>query len=360
MKAAVCYEFGRPLVIEDIELAEPRKGEVKVRVAAASICHSDIHDIKGEFGGKLPFVPGHETAGYVETVGPDVTSVKSGDPVVVSLLTSCGKCRFCISGLPHLCETKTTYDVEGFLRNQKGQGIIQKARVAAFAEYVLVDEPQVVKIPRDMPLDRASLLACGVITGFGAVVNRAKVPPLSSVVVIGIGGVGLNAIQAARYCGASPVIAVDILDEKLEYARQFGATHTINSMKVDVLEMVKQMTGGTGADYVFTTVGSLAVQRLGIALLGKRGTMVIVGLAPFKEGGLTVPPFDFVNLEKTLTGTLMGTTRLKIDVPRLVNLYQSGHLKLDELITGRYPLEKINEAIAGLERGEALRNVIMF
>jgi S-(hydroxymethyl)glutathione dehydrogenase / alcohol dehydrogenase len=360
MKAAVCYEFNKPLVIEEVDLVAPKKGEVKVRVSATAICHSDIHDIKGDFGGKMPFVGGHETAGYVEEVGEGVNSVKPGDPVVVSLLTSCGKCRYCVTGLPHLCVTKGSYDVEGYLRNNKGQGLIQKARVAGFAEYVLVDEPQIVKIPAEMPLDLACLLACGVITGFGAVVNRAKVPPMNSVVVIGSGGVGLNAVQGALFCGANPVIAVDVSDDKLKAARVFGATHTVNSQKVDAVESVKQMTADNGADYVFVTVGSLAAQKQGFSMLATRGTLVIVGIPSAREGDLSVAPAEFVLKEKTITGVYMGDTRLSIDVPNLINLYNSGRLKLAELVTGRYPLSRINEAIAAVEHQGALRNIIIF
>ena len=218
MKAAVCYEFGKPLVVEDIDIDPPQKGEVKVRLAATAICHSDIHIIRGERGGDVPFVAGHESSGYVDEVGENVTSVKPGDAVIVSLVASCGRCFYCRCGLPHLCEAKWPLDTESRLRNRQGQRIIQKLKVAGFAEYIIVDESQVVPVPPEIPLDRAALLACGVITGFGAVVNRAQVPPHSSVVVVGTGGVGLNSIQGAAFCGAVPVIAVDMVDNKLQAA----------------------------------------------------------------------------------------------------------------------------------------------
>jgi len=359
VKAAVCYEFDKPLVIEDIDMRPAQAGEVKVRLSVTAVCHSDIHDIKGELGGDLPFVGGHESAGYVEEIGPNVSSVKPGDPVVITLLKSCGTCFYCITGRPHLCETRFTPKADPALRNKRGDALIPKGNVAGFAEYVLVDESQIVKIPDDMPMDRAALLACGVITGFGVVVNRAQVKPLSSVVVIGTGGVGLNAVQGAAFSGAYPIIAVDMLDSKLEAARSFGATHTVNAGQGDAIEAVKQLTSGRGADYVFVTVGSIDALRQGFSMSGNRGTTVIVGL-PRVDDILSLSPFDFIGTERVLTGAFMGSTNIKADIPRLVALYQAGSLKLDELITARYPLDEINEAMAAVERGEALRNVIVF
>jgi len=360
MKAAVCYEFGKPLVIEELSLRAPRSDEVKVKVAATAICHSDIHDIRGDFGGKLPFVGGHETAGHVEEVGSGVTCVEPGDPVVVSLLEACGKCYYCVTGRPYFCETKVTYDVEGALQKQTGEGIIQKARVGGFAEYVLVHESQLVKVAADFPLDLASLLACGVLTGFGAVVNRAKVPPLSSVVVIGTGGVGLNAVQGALTCGANPIIAVDVLDAKLKRAREFGATHGVNAKTADPVAAVKELTAGKGADYVFVTVGSSAALQQGFSMLARRGSAVMVGLPPMTDPMLSLPAGEFALTEKTLTGAFMGSARLGVDIPRLIDLYKAGRYKLDELIAGRYPLARINEALTSSAAGEALRNVIVF
>ena len=359
MKAAVCYEFGKPLVVEDITIDPPQKGEVKVRLAATAICHSDIHDMKGELPGSLPFVGGHESAGYVEELGEGVTSVKPGDSVVVSLLSPCGKCVYCVSGLPHLCQAEWPLDKESRIRNKRGEKLTAKVKIGGFAEYVVVEETQLVKIPKDMPMDRAALLACGVITGFGAVVNRMQVKAMSSVVVIGTGGVGLNAIQGAAFVGAYPVIAVDISDSKLEAARKFGATHTVNGGKADAIQSVKQLTSGMGAQYVFVTVGSVAAIRQGFSMTGPRGTAIIIGLPPAKDT-ITLSPLEFIKDERMLAGGFMGSTRPSIDIPKLVDLYQAGYLKLDELITGRYPIEKINEAIESVEMGKALRNVIVF
>lgn len=355
MKAAICYEFGKPLVVEEVDIDSPQKGEVKVRIAATAVCHSDIHALKGELGPFLPLVAGHESSGYVEEVGEDVTSVKAGDPVVVSLLISCGHCLQCVSGRPHMCEAK--WPTEKRLHTKQGQDLSLMTRVGSFAEYVIVDESQVVRLPEDMPIDQAALLACGVITGFGAVVNRARVEPLSSVVVMGTGGVGLNSIQGAAYSGAYPIIAVDMLDYKLEAARTFGATHTVKASDEDAVKQVQDLTSGRGADYVFITVGITSAIEQGFSMSGPRGMTVIIGLAGEK---LSLPPMNFIRTEKELVGSFMGTTRLSVDVPKLVALYQTGGLKLDELITNRYPLEQINEAIKSVEKGEALRNLIVF
>jgi S-(hydroxymethyl)glutathione dehydrogenase/alcohol dehydrogenase len=359
LKAAVCYECGKPLVVEEVDIDPPKKGEVKVRIAATAVCHSDIHVLRGDLPIPLPVVAGHESSGYIEEVGEGVTSVKQGDPVVASLLISCGKCFYCTTGRPHLCEAVWPRNTETPFRNKQGQGLTQMTKIGSFAEYTIVDESQVVKIPEDMPLDRAALLACGVITGFGAVVNRAKVEVGSSCVIIGIGGVGLNSVQGAAISGAYPVIAVDISDSKMEAAKTFGATHTVNASSDDAVKTVIQLTGGRGADYVFITVGSAAACLQGFSMAGSCGMTVMVGL-PKMGDKVTFVPIEFIMREKVLTGSYMGTTNLHVEIPKLISLYQAGILKLDELITGRYPLEQINEAIESVERGEALRNVIMF
>ncbi|MBN1630254.1 MAG: Zn-dependent alcohol dehydrogenase [Thermoleophilia bacterium] len=358
MRAAVCYEFGKPLVIEDIEMRAPRPDEVKVKVAVTAICHSDIHDIQGDLPGGLPFVGGHEVAGRVAEVGASVTSFAPGDRVIVSLLESCGKCLYCVTGRPFFCETKVTYDVRGTLTNQRGEDVIQKARVGGFAEYVLVHESQLVSIPDDLPMEVASLLACGVSTGFGAVVNRAKVPPMSSVVVIGAGGVGLNSVQGALTCGANPIIAVDILDSKLARAKEFGATHGVNATATDAVAAVRELTGGRGADYVFVTVGSAAALQQAVAMLTRGGWAVMVGLPPVTDPPFTLPAGELSFTEKTVTGAFMGSVCLQVDIPKIIALYKAGRYKLDELIAGRYPLERINEALESSAAGEVLRNVI--
>jgi S-(hydroxymethyl)glutathione dehydrogenase/alcohol dehydrogenase len=359
LKAAVCYEYDKPLVVEEVDIDPPQKDEVKVKLAATAVCHSDIHAFKGELPIKLPFIGGHESAGYIEEVGEGVDDVVPGDTVVLSLLASCGKCRYCLAGQSHLCKFAWPLLTGTRVHNRQGQPLMPTFKTGTFAEYAVVDHSQVVKIPADMPLDRAALLACGVITGFGAVVNRVKPGVFESCVIIGTGGVGLNAVQGAAITGAYPVIAVDTSDSKLEAARKFGATHTVNPKQVDAIEEVKKLTGGWGADYVFVTVGSCEAMEQAVAMSGPRGTTVLVGLPGFNDR-ITFSPFQFIGDERVLTGSFMGTTQLQTEIPELVELYKAGILKLDELITGRYPLDRINEAIDEVLAGKALRNVIMF
>jgi Zn-dependent alcohol dehydrogenase len=360
MKAAVCYEFGKPLTIEELELAPPKKGEVRVRLAATAICHSDLHALKGEGSANVPVVFGHEAAGVVEELGENASLTKQGDRVVVCLLRSCGRCFYCTQGLPHLCEGEFALNKESRLRNKRGEAVNHGLRTAAFAEYCIVDQSQVVRVPENMPLDRAALLACGVITGLGAVVNTAQVEPGSSVVIIGAGGVGLNAVQGAALAGAYPIIAMDLLDHKLRAARAFGATHVINAdEQKKAVDAVKELTSGRGADYVFVTVGSAGAVTQALSLARKRGSVVIVGMpAPGATASFQVNPF--VRGEQRIMSSFMGSTRVSEGVPLLIHLYQQGRLKLDELITARYPLDRINEAIEAVEKGQALRNVIVF
>ncbi len=359
MKAAVCYDFGKPLVIEDVELDPPARGEVQIKLAATAICHTDIHTIRGELGPNLPIVAGHESAGYVAAVGEGVTKVKPGDAVIASLLAPCGKCYHCSMGLPHLCDDTSGFFKPSPLRNRRGERLNQGFKVAGFAESIVVGETQVVPVPGGVPLDRAALLSCGVITGFGAVIKRARVKALSSVVIIGVGGVGLNSVQGALLAGAYPIIAVDVSDAKLASARIFGATHTINLKTGDAVKAVQQLTGGRGADYVFVAVGNIDAVKKGIEIAAKRGTIVVIGLPPAQQLlDFSLP--GFIATEKTITGGFMGSTNLAIDIPKLADLYLAGKLKLDELISGRYPLERINEAIQETVDGQALRNVITF
>lgn len=359
MKAAVCYEFGKPLVVEEVELDPPQADEVMVKMAACAICHSDVHQVRGEWGGETPVVSGHEASGVIHTLGAGVTHVQPGDHVVVSLLRSCGYCHQCQTGRPFSCEAEFPLDKESRLHNKAGVRLIHGIRTAAFAEYAVVHKTQVVKVPDAVALDSASLLACGVITGLGSVVNTAKVETGSTVAVIGVGGVGLNAVQGAVLSGASKIIAIDLLDNKLEAAKRFGATHTINGRQQDPVQAVLALTQNFGVDYAFITVGSSRAIEQATTMLRKGGAAVVVGLPASNQADFTVNSHHLIDNRKVL-GSPMGSTRLSVDVPRLVDLYQHGRLKLDELITKRYPLEQINEAIESMERGEALRNVIVF
>jgi Zn-dependent alcohol dehydrogenase len=360
MKAAVCYAFDQPLVIEELDLDPPQTGEVKVRVAACAICHSDVHQIRGDWSAKLPLVAGHEASGVVEEVGPGVTNVKVGDHVVMSLLRSCGRCYYCSKGDTHLCEGVFALQTETRLHNRRGEPVVQSIKTAAFAEYAVVDQSQLVSIPKEIPLDSASLLACGVITGLGAVVNTARVHTGESVAVLGIGGVGLNALQGAYLSGAQPIIALDLLENKLQAARDFGATHTINvAQEADPAGAVQALTGGRGVDYAFVTVGSPAAVAQALTLIRRGGALVLVGI-PDDKATHPLLLAQSVWKEQRILSSSMGSTRYSVQVPQLVELYRQGRLKLDELVSRRYPLEEINEAIAAMERGEALRNVIVF
>lgn len=359
MKAAVCYRFGKPLVIDDVELAQPQLGEVKVKIAACAICHSDILYMEGAWGGQLPAVYGHEAAGIVEQVGDGVTRLKPGDHAVVTLIRACGHCYFCAQGQASLCETQLPLDKHGPLSANDGAPIKQGLRTSAFAEYVVVDQSQVVAIPPSLPLDSASLLACGVITGLGAVVNTAALRPGSHTVVIGTGGVGLNSVQGAALSNARTTVAIDLADAKLEAARAFGATHTVNPTRQDAQAEVFKLTAGRGADAVFVTVGSVEAIEQGASLLRRGGALVIVGMTAIGMKA-RFEALDLADGALRILGSKMGAARLQVDIPLFVQWYQQGRLKLDELISARYPLEDINAAIAAVKRGEALRNVIVF
>ena len=360
MKAAVCYEYGQPLVVEEVALDPPQRDEVRVRLAATAICHSDLHLLRGDWGGSLPVIAGHEAAGTVAEVGAGVETVRPGERVVVSLLRSCGRCDYCATGAPNLCTGSFALQRQSRLRTAGGQPIRQGINTAAFAEEVVVHRSQVVTIPADLPWSHASLLACGVLTGVGAVLNTARVTPGSSVVVVGAGGVGLNAIQGAALSGASPIIAVDRLERKLAAALDFGATHTLAAADEKILAgAVRDVTGAAGADYVFVTVGSAEAIGGAFRLLRPRGTLIVVGL-PELRARAELPVYFHVMGEKRVVGSFMGSSRLGVDVPRLAHLYRQGLLELDTLITARYPLERINEALSAAAGGQALRNVILF
>jgi len=363
MKAAICYELNKPVVIEEVTLDPPGKGEVKIKMAATAICHSDIHAMKGEHGNiQLPAVAGHEICGYVEEVGEGVTYVKKGDKVIGSIIPEgCGQCYYCKVGLSSQCTTNRLFlYAKGKYVNKKGQRLTQYAgAVAGFAEYATIPEVNLVKVPEDLPVDRACLLACGVISGFGAVLYRAKVQVNSSVAVVGCGGVGLNAIQGALYAGAYPIIGVDVRDNKLENAKVFGATHTVNAKtEKDPIKKVQEITYGRGADTVIVAVAGIEILRQGFMMSARDGTTCIIGHG-WGEQMTAFTPLDFMGGKK-LTGSAMGAVRLRIDVARIIELYKAGRLKLDELISGDYPFDKINEALASSEKGDVIRNVIMF
>src|SRR5438132_664442 len=328
MRAAVCRAFGEPLVIEDLELRAPSTGEVSVELAACAICHSDVAFMHGDWGGDLPAVYGHEAAGVVAEVGPGVRAVAPGDHVVVTLVRSCGRCGLCTRGQPALCEDLAAFPLsrDTPLRTRGGEPVQQGVRTGAFAERVTVDASQVVPVPKDISLEAASLLACGVITGVGAVVNTARVEPGSAVAVIGTGGVGLNVVQGAALAGARAIVAVDLLEDKLAAASRFGATAGFLAAEAD---------GAGEFDYVFVTAGAPSAVEQGLRLLRRGGALVLIGIP---ANGVTVPfdPGAIADGSLRVLGSKMGDARPQRDIPAFVELYRQGRLELDELIPGRW------------------------
>ena len=359
MKAAVCRAFNEPLVIEELELEGPQAGELVVDVKACAICHSDITYMDGGWGGALPALYGHEAAGVVSAVGPETPGVAVGDHVVVTLIRSCGQCFYCSRGDRVMCETVLPLSERQPITDASGAPVAQMMNVGSFAEQVLVHHSQIAVMPKDVDFAVASLLGCGVITGVGAAINTTSISPGESVVVIGTGGVGLNCIQGAALSGANPLIAVDVNDAKLEAAKAFGATHGINSTSADVAAEVKALTNGRMAEHVLVSVGVGPAIEAGIGLMSKGGETIIVGMPPTGVT-TTFDPSWLASDSQRIVGSKMGSAQVPVDIPQLVGLYRGGRLKLDELVTKRYPLEEINEAVAAVKRGEALRNVVVF
>ena len=359
MKAAVCRAFNEPLVIEELTLETPQAGELVVDVKACAICHSDITYMEGGWGGDLPALYGHEAAGVVSAVGPETPGVQVGDHVVVTLIRACGQCFYCSRGDRVMCETTLPLSTRQPIKDASGAPVAQMMNVGSFAEQVLVHHSQIAVMPKDVSFSVASLLGCGVITGVGAAINTTKIKPGESVVVIGTGGVGLNCIQGAALSGANPLVAVDVNDAKLEASKEFGATHGINSKTQDVAAEVKALTNGRMADHVLVSVGVGPAIEQGIGLMGKGAETVIVGMPP---SGVTTTfdPSWIAADSQRIIGSKMGSAQTPADIPQLVGLYRGGRLKLDELVTKEYPLEEINEAVAAVKRGEALRNVVVF
>ena len=359
MKAAVCRAFNEPLVIEELTLEAPQAGELVVDVKACAICHSDITYMDGGWGGALPALYGHEAAGIVSAVGPETPGVQVGDHVVVTLIRACGQCFYCSRGDRVMCEATLPLSTRQPIKDASGAPVAQMMNVGSFAEQVLVHHSQIAVMPKDVSFSVASLLGCGVITGVGAAINTTKIKPGASVVVIGTGGVGLNCIQGAALSGANPLIAVDVNDAKLEASKEFGATHGINSKTQDVAAEVKALTNGRMADHVLVSVGVGPAIEQGIGLMGKGAETVIVGMPPSGVTTTFVPSWIAADSQRII-GSKMGSAQTPADIPQLVGLYRGGRLKLDELVTKEYPLEEINEAIAAVKRGEALRNVVVF
>jgi S-(hydroxymethyl)glutathione dehydrogenase/alcohol dehydrogenase len=356
-RAAVCHRFGEPLEVAEVELAAPGEGEVRVRLEACAICQSDVAYAAGAWGGRVPVVLGHEACGLVAEAGPDVTALRPGQRVIVSLVRHCSACERCRAGEPTLCEARFPLDERSPIGFAGGGPIVQGLRTAAFAEEVVVHASQAVPVPRHLPAASLSVLGCAVMTGVGAAQRAGRVGPGQTVAVIGSGGVGLNAIQGAVLAGADAVIAIDVADAKLAAASAFGATAVVNARSCDPVAAVRELSGGT--DVAIATVGSARAVEQGLAILRRGGTLVVVGM-PASGEEASFDPTWLAHEGMRIVGTKMGSARPADDIPRLVALYEDGRLKLDELVTATYPLDRINEAAEAMRRGEAIRNVIAF
>ena len=359
MKAAVFREVNVPMEIEEITSSKPGPREVLIRTKAAGICHSDLHFWNGSYPGVVPMVLGHESAGIVEQVGSDVHYVKPGDHVITCLSVFCGHCEKCLTGHLSLCrEPETNRGAEDEPRlSQAQQPLTQFAELGSFAEMMLVHEHALVKMREDMPMDRAALIGCGVTTGVGAVIHTAAVEPGATVAVIGCGGVGLSTINGAALAGASRIIAVDRVASKLELARKFGATDVVDASDGDAVAKVIEMTSG-GVHYSFEAIGLKVTAEQAFQMLRVGGTATVVGMIPPGQM-VSVHGVDFL-FEKKIQGSMMGSNRFRVDMPRFVDFYLQGKLHLDELVSNRIGLEDINEGMAALNTGEIARSVIMF
>ncbi len=362
MRAAVLREQPGALAIEDLEVDEPGPGEVLLRTVAAGLCHSDLHFMEGKFRTPLPSVLGHESAGVVEAVGPGVTYLAPGDHAVACISVFCGQCRHCLAGAPYRCAqpevTARPPEAPPRVAAADGAPVHQFQRLGGFAEQMLVHEHALAKIPPEMPLDRAALLGCAVLTGTSAVFRTAGVRPGDRVAVIGAGGVGLAAVQGARLAGAGQVIAVDVAAPKLELARTLGATHVVNAGEVDdVVAEVKRLSGG-GVDHSFEAIGLKETSEQAYRMLDVGGTATVIGMVP-STAKIEVRGVDLL-FERKLQGSLMGSNRFRTDIPHLVNLYLDGRLRLDEMVSGHIGLDAVNEGYEAMKRGEVTRTIIDF
>lgn len=359
-KAAILRETGKPLTIETIEIDAPGPREVRIKTKACGVCHSDLHMADGNYPWKYPTVLGHEAAGVVESVGELVTYVKPGDHVITCLSAFCGECEYCLSGHMSLCDNPALMRMPGE-KPRLAQGaneVFQFAHLSAFAEYMLVHEHALVKVREDMPVDRAALIGCGVTTGVGAVQNTARIEAGSTVAVIGCGGVGLSAVNGAAIAGASRVVAIDLSARKLNLAKAFGATDVVNPADGDVVKQVRNLVGGGGVHYAFEAIGLKQTAEDAFRMIRPGGTATVIGMIPVGVKIELHGP-EFLR-EKKIQGSNMGSNRFRTDMPRYIDFYMQGKLKLDELVSRHIRLDEVNEAFEEMKTGEIARSVIMF
>ena len=357
MKAALYQKANEPLTIEDVDVRDPQAGEVLVRTVCSGVCHSDLHMVDGSWPLPMACVLGHEASGVVERVGDGVSYVQPGDRVIMSFKPFCGACYYCLGGQPHLCDDPSHQTTMLSRLSWKGQPVMQFANVGSFGEYMVTTESGVVKIPNEMPMEEAALIGCGVMTGVGAALYTARVPGGAVTAVIGCGGIGLNVIQGCKLAGAGRIIAIDVVPSKLEMARNFGATDTIDSSQVDdVVAAVQELTGGAGVEYAFEAVGvpALATQAFGMVRAG--GTAVIVGMMP-ATSTIELPGADFLS-EKKVIGSMYGSTRFREHMPKLVDLFLQGRLDLSALVSEKLPLDQVNHAFELMKAGKVARSVL--
>lgn len=372
-RAAVLYELGkarpyaasRPLVVDEIELDAPGPGEALVEIVSAGLCHSDLSVIDASRPRPMPMVLGHEAAGIVREVGPGLREIRPDDHVVFSFVPICGRCLPCATGRPALCENGVQANTAGVLlnggrriRDRDGQAVHHHLGVSAFAHHAVAMEESLIKIDPEIPLEHAALFGCAILTGVGAVINTARVEPGSVVAVFGLGGVGLSVVMGARLAGAWPIVAVDLLDAKLELARELGATHTVNGADGRGVAAVRELTGG-GAHYSFEAAGNERVLRDAYLATRRGGVTVTAGL-PGPERMFSVPALGIVAEERTIKGSFMGSAVPRRDIPRLLALSRAGLLPVEKLVSRTLPLEQINEGFDALEQGTAVRQLLRF
>ena len=356
MKAALFQKPNEPLTIEEIDIIDPRPGEVLVRTVVSGVCHSDLHFVEGLWGLPMSCVLGHEASGVVEKVGEGVTYVAPGDHVIMSFKPFCGKCKHCLSSRSHLC-TDPMLNVPLVQRlSWKGQPVLQFASVGSFGEYMVTTEQGLVKIPNEMPMAEAALIGCGVMTGIGAALYTAKVPGGATVAVVGCGGIGLNVIQGCRLAGASRIIAVDLVADKLEKAKHFGATDVVDGSAGGPVAAVEELTGGAGVEYAFECIGVPAAVTQAFQMIESGGTCVVVGMHP-QGSQIAVDGPGFLS-EKKLLGCMYGSTSFRDHMPKLVDLFLQGRIDLSSLVSQRLPLEGVNQAFEDMKAGKVARSVL--
>lgn len=366
-RAAVLWAYGEDWQIEEIELDDPRSGEVLVKLVASGLCHSDEHVRLGDLPmAGLPCVGGHEGAGIVERVGPDVTNLHEGDHVVLSFIPACGMCEWCASGHQNLCDEGAYLTVglqgDGTARHHvRGQDARLMCRLGTFSPYTVVSEHSVVRIDDDIPLDKAALVGCGVTTGWGTAVYGARVGAGDTVVVLGVGGIGANAIQGARISGATRIIAIDPADFNRDQAKRFGATHTYASVD-DAMEPIREMTRGRMANSALITVGEATPTIIadGLSLVGKLGKVALTSLAPVTADQVKLPMFELTAWQKSVVGVLFGNANPRRDIPKLLDLYRQGELLLDELVTRTYSLDDVNVGYQDMREHRNIRGLIRY